>query len=123
MIVVAIIGVLAALGYPSYRKYVMKARRTEAWSKISQIATLEEQYYATHLQYATDLNALGWKDDGNPKPPYAFALTGEGQAYTITATPQNAQANDICGNLGLDHLGNKSATGANDKNRWQCLPE
>jgi type IV pilus assembly protein PilE len=58
MIVVAIIGILAAVALPSYNAYVTKSRRTEAIVQISKVQQLQEKYRANNTSYAT-LQQLG----------------------------------------------------------------
>ena len=45
MIVVVIIGLLAAISYPSYREFVERAKRTEARALLLQIAVDQERFY------------------------------------------------------------------------------
>lgn len=51
MIVVAIIGILAATAIPSFRNYQFKAKRTESFSNLASLATAEHAYFAEHGQY------------------------------------------------------------------------
>ena len=51
MIVVAIVGVLAALGIVSYRKIVLAAHTTEATHMVQSIRTAEESYHAEAQVY------------------------------------------------------------------------
>ncbi|WP_461395325.1 type IV pilin protein, partial [Deferrisoma sp.] len=60
MIVVAILGILAAIAVPMYRGYVSSAKVSEAKSNLETIRLLEEQYYADHKTYVAgaDTSAL-----------------------------------------------------------------
>lgn len=51
MVVVAIVGILAAIAYPSYREYVMRGRIAEATSVLSDMRIKIEQYYADNKTY------------------------------------------------------------------------
>lgn len=53
MIVIAIIGILAAIAIPTYSSYVRKSRTAEAEANINSIAQYEEQYYSENNRYAT----------------------------------------------------------------------
>ena len=58
MIVVVIIGILAALAYPNLEKYLKRARQTEAKTNLSAIYTAQKIYYTLHQSYADDINEL-----------------------------------------------------------------
>ena len=58
MIVVVIIGILAALAYPNLEKYLKRARQTEAKSNLSAIYTAQKIYFTLHQSYAEDINEL-----------------------------------------------------------------
>ena len=58
MIVVVIIGILAALAYPTLEKYLKIARQTEAKTNLSAIYTAQKIYYTLHQSYADDINEL-----------------------------------------------------------------
>ena len=44
MIVVTIIGILAAITYPSYQNYVRKAKRVEAQTALTELVTKLQKY-------------------------------------------------------------------------------
>ena len=58
MIVVVIIGILAALAYPTLEKYLKIARQTEAKTNLSAIYTAQKIYFTLHQSYAEDFNKL-----------------------------------------------------------------
>ena len=58
MIVVVIIGILAALAYPNLEKYLKRARQTEAKTNLSAIYTAQKIYFTLHQSYADDINKL-----------------------------------------------------------------
>ena len=58
MIVVAIIGVLAALAVPRFQSFQAKARQSEAKTNLSHIYTLEQSYYGDHDTF-DDVTAIG----------------------------------------------------------------
>ncbi len=62
MIVVAIIGILAAIAIPNYDSYVKKSRRTDATVMISKIQQAQEKFRANNVAYTNNFgstNGLG----------------------------------------------------------------
>ncbi|MDF1554117.1 MAG: prepilin-type N-terminal cleavage/methylation domain-containing protein [Deferrisomatales bacterium] len=51
MIVVAILGILAAIAVPTYRGYVATAKQSEAKANLETLRLLEEQYFADNRTY------------------------------------------------------------------------
>ena len=64
LIVVVIVGILAAIAYPNYREFTLKARRTEARALLLEIATMQERHYLQNNTYGS-LADLGY---ANPQP-------------------------------------------------------
>jgi prepilin-type N-terminal cleavage/methylation domain-containing protein len=60
MIVVAIIGLLAAIGIPQYAKFQAKARQAEAKSALSALFTAEASFFSVWNQYTIDLKNMGF---------------------------------------------------------------
>jgi prepilin-type N-terminal cleavage/methylation domain-containing protein len=65
LIVVAIIGVLAAVGIPAYVGQQRNAARTEAYSTLQNLRLLEEQFFAEKGSYTTSLGTAGKDHLGN----------------------------------------------------------
>jgi type IV pilus assembly protein PilE len=85
MIVVVIIGLLAAIAYPNYRQYVARAKRNEARAALLQIATNQERFYLQNNTYTTDLTALGF--------PVAGTFRTDTDTYDVWVV--QADANDF----------------------------
>ena len=60
MIVVMIVGVLAAIAYPNYRDAAARAKRNEAKAALLQIATNQERFYLNNNTYTNDMTQLGF---------------------------------------------------------------
>ena len=58
MIVVVIIGIIAAIAYPNLEKYLKRARQTEAKTNLSAIYTAQKIYFTLHQSYTKDINEL-----------------------------------------------------------------
>jgi type IV pilus assembly protein PilE len=126
MIVVAIIGILAAIAYPSYDEYVKRGNRTEGQAFLSDVAARQERYFSQNNTYVTTNASLG-KLYGNsvtaqesPTDKYAITVAAGGAndgGYLLTATQQFGDTK--CGNLTLNALGEKGRTGS-DKTVDEC---
>lgn len=133
MIVVAIVGLLSAIAYPNYTRFVAKSKRASSASVMLQVADRQQQFFMDNKQYATVMTSLGYETDtitindngsvvtaGDSKRTYSLSLTdASATAYTILATPQLSQATSDydCGNLTLTDAGIKGHSGAGD-NCW-----
>lgn len=63
MIVVAIVGILGAIVYPSYQEYIREANRSEAIAELQKLIAAQERYFLNNRQYATRLTELGFAAD------------------------------------------------------------
>ena len=131
MIVVAIIAIISAFAYPSYQRYVIKAKRTVAQNTLLQIADRQQQFFMDNKRYTTDLTDLGFPadphvvdDDGNStvagdsQAVYSLSLSNvTATTWTITAAPLHGQLtrDTYCGSLTITQAGTKGKTGASDK--------
>ena len=92
MIVVAVIGILATIAYPSYQDYIRKARRIDAQGVMLDIQLQQEKYRVNHVSYGSLTDLGSFLSDY-----YTFAISGNtASAYTITATAKSgtSQASD-----------------------------
>lgn len=111
MIVVAIVGILAAVAYPSYTEYVRKSKRAEAQAALQDIALKQQQMLLDTRSYAATLPALGIVVPTSVLPRYTVTLvvgTAAIPSFTATATPINGQVGDSCGALTLAQNGVKT---------------
>lgn len=120
MIVVAIIGIIAAIGYPAYQGSVRKSYRSDAQQLMMQISNRQEQYFLDARQYSTSPVTLGiTRDDWTcvaancQNDRYTAVITVDNAAtpptWSITATARGAQTTD--GNLTLNSAGAKTLAG------------
>ena len=113
MIVVAIIGILAAIAYHSYDEYVKRGNRTEGQAFLSDVAARQERYFSQNNVYVTDdadIAKLGLSNANSATGKYTISLAAGDGGYLLTA---NQQFNDTkCGNLSLNALGEKDRSGS-----------
>ena len=85
VIVVVVIGILAAIAVPSYREYIIRANRTDARAALLALATAQEKYYLQCNSYAGTLNA-GAANACPPGGSLRFPATSERGYYGIAVT-------------------------------------
>lgn len=125
MIVVVIIGVLAAVAYPSYKESVARARRAEARAVLIAAQQWMERFYTENFRY--DRNSANVAVTDASQFPSRFSVSpvpGQGSAvyniavvvtnnvrdvYAVTATRKTgtSMASDRCGDFSIDHLGRR----------------
>lgn len=117
MIVVAIVGILAAIGYPSFQEYGRRAKRSEARAYLMDGAARMERFYSDNNQYATTL-ALARIGPTSENGHYTIGIGGLGvnnQTFTLTAAPAGFTDNK-CGSLSLDNAGTQATSGSGTVN-------
>ncbi|MCP4125585.1 MAG: type IV pilin protein, partial [Gammaproteobacteria bacterium] len=133
MIVVAIVGILAAIAYPSYQEQVRKSRRADANGALLGLANAMQRHATDNGTYLGA--ATGGGDDGAPAIYATQSPVDGGTAYynlTIAATPTQTtfelnatpttaggQNNYMCGTLTLTHTGAKGVSGADTGVGWE----
>lgn len=123
MITVAVVGILAAVAYPSYTSYILRSKRSAAASFVMTVANKQEAAMTNKRQYFgvadgtdTQWTAVGITVPNEVKSYYTVTAVADNAAapptYTITATPKGSQTADTgCGNLTLNQLGTKGVSG------------
>ena len=116
MIVVAIIGILAGIAYPSYQDSVRKSRRAEAHTDLFALQLAMEKARGNCATYATGFgsggctsNQVNYTANSNY---YTLSITGaSASAYTLVATATGAQASDTdCAEITLARNGTQGGT-------------
>ena len=114
MIVVAIVGILAVVAYPSYQEHIRKGYRAAAQEYLMEIAHREQQYFIDNRSFAADVATLNLTTAADVASRYNIAIAvvaGPPPTYTVTATATGAQAPD--GNLSINSAGTKTPA-----NKW-----
>jgi len=108
MIVIAIIGIVITIGYPSITEHVKKTHRTEIAGLLSEQAQSLERFHSKGGVYtnATDLSA------GNDY--YSIAPTLTDQTFSLTATRKSGSMmeGDKCGDFTITNTGARTISNA-----------
>jgi type IV pilus assembly protein PilE len=115
MVVVGILGIIVAFGYPSYRDQVMKSRRAEGMGALLELADRLERYYSDKGTYA-GVTAKDVFRDTTEKGNYKLTIDPDptktnNVQFVVYATPQNSQTKDKCGKFTLTSQGTKTVSG------------
>lgn len=125
MVVVAVIGILAAVAYPSYREFVAKAKRADVAAMLSSAQQWMERFYSENFRY--DKNSAGVAVTDKTQFPTYFSVSpmpGQGSpvydvtvvvvdgtrdVYSLKAVRKagSSMAGDRCGDYYLDQYGRK----------------
>lgn len=122
MITVAVIGILAAIAYPSYTQYVIRGHRAAAQAEMMDIANRQQQFFLANRSYASTLAAMSYTLPAEVAARYGAAISvgnilnascvavssGTVPAFVITFTPTGSQTSD--GALSLSSEGVKCPT-------------
>ena len=115
MVVVAIIGILAAIAYPSYQQFVISSARSEAMTALLDAASKQEQFFADNRQYTASMADLGLSNS-TESDLYSLSATVNAQNFIITATPASGIAleDSECTSFTINEVGVKGSTGSAD---------
>ena len=131
MIVVAIVGIVAAIAYPSYQEQVAKSRRGDCSGALVGLAQSMERFYTVNNTYLGAADAGG--NTGLPAvysttcpvdggtPTYNLTIAAAtASTYTVQAAPTGPQTGDRCGTFTLTNTGVKNISGAASGVNWQA---
>lgn len=113
MVVVAIIGILAAVAYPSYQEHVRRTNRAEVRGILLELAQLLERNYTEANSYENFVLPITQSPRmGTVKYVIQFSTdTPTRNTYTLEAVPEGSMAGDACGTLTLTQTGARGADG------------
>lgn len=102
MIVVAIIGILAAIAIPNFMQYQAKSKQSEAKTNLGGIYTSEVAYFGEQNAFSNDFGLIGFQVASTGTQRYTFTLGGtpllSGNAVTAgctTYTGANVSTNPV----------------------------
>jgi len=105
MVTVVIVSILASIAFPLYLHQLREARRTDARSALTDLASREERYYATNNAYTSTASDVGYSAWGSGSPigsgyyylvaPAITAATSTAPAgFTLVAKPVAGKGQD-----------------------------
>lgn len=129
LVVLAIVGVIAALALPAWQRYLLRVNRTEATTALYQLVAAEERFHQRHGRFTANLTSpppdgLGLRDvTETGRYVLGVSLAADAQTFVASATPASdgGQASDQeCQVFLLDHRGRRGVTGGGDAARcWR----
>ncbi|MBA6391651.1 type IV pilin protein [Colwellia sp. BRX10-3] len=111
LIAVAIVGILAAVAFPSYTDFVSRSNRTEAQRELLRIANMQEQFYVDTRAYTADMTKLGLGKDPFITENSYYSIDAElangGFVLTATALEPQKSNDSSCQTLSVSETGKK----------------
>jgi type IV pilus assembly protein PilA len=114
MIVVAIIGILAAVAIPSYQDYTARSQMVEALNLLSGVKTPVGDYYSNFGAWpvGSDFNDAVPQQDGKYVASMSAAVSSE---YEVTVTMKSS-------NVSPDIVGKQLQLTTSNAQTWTCKP-
>jgi type IV pilus assembly protein PilE len=95
LVVLAVMGILAALALPTYQQQQRQARRGDGQAALLQLQMDQIRWRSAQGSYAQSLGELGWAHDRSPLGHYQIELTdASAQGYTAMASGLGGQSAD-----------------------------
>lgn len=95
LVVLAIMGILAAIAMPHYQQQQRQTRRSDARAALQQLQIDQARHRNTHDGFATQLTDLGWSSDRSPLGLYRIQITqADTDTHAAEAWPTGSQAAD-----------------------------
>lgn len=122
MITVALVAILAAIAFPSFRDQLIRSHRSDAQIALVKAAAAQERWFTENNSYTNSVGNVGGAN--SPEGYYTLAVAIPGDTgctvgarfycFEVTATPTTLGGQDAdtaCATLTIDHKGQKTSTG------------
>ncbi|MBZ2189423.1 type IV pilin protein [Alcanivorax sp. JB21] len=116
MMVVAIIGIISAIVYPSYQNQVERGRVSEGRTELMAAAMRMERCFTANAQYA---GCIAPYESESGLYRISATPTNSNQGFLLTATRILATGQNQCGNLTLTHAGTRGVTSGSAQECWR----
>lgn len=109
VVVMAVIGILAAIAIPQYTDYIRRGYRSAARAQILQLAQTAERIRGERGSYASFSVTSLAVPDGSSGSGIKYLVNGSGTdtTFEVSADPQGTQLVDICGKFKIDQTGRR----------------
>ena len=116
MLVVVILGIIAAFAYPTFLDQVYKSRRGDGKAMLMSVASKQQQFYLDNKTFTNSMTAMGYSADPEDSSEgyYRVDVTAaSATAYTLRARAQNGQTSDSkCLDYTLNSQGTVTVSGS-----------
>lgn len=110
LIVVAVVGILATIAYPSYQDYIKRSKRAAAQAVLVDVATKQHNYLLATRTYTDTISNLAFTIPSEIASDYTFSTTADNTTsppvFSVIATPQGTMQGDVT--LSVNQAGMKS---------------
>ena len=122
MVVVVIVGILAAVAYPNYQEFTDRAKRNEARAALLRLATNQERFYLNNNTFTDDLTDLGFASTPKAETENGYyeieVTSADASNFSATATYlRGGNEAGKCLTYTIDGRGTK--TSDPDTNCWE----
>lgn len=99
MIVVAIIGILAAIAIPNFIRFQARAKQSEVKGNLKSIFTAERSYYQEHDKYSAYIRSIGFAPERGNRYMYTLGAAANGTSESRAAVDIAPTMGDSAGRL------------------------
>ncbi len=114
MIVIVVLSILVAVGYPNYQEFTARAKRNEARAALLMLATNQERFYLNNNTFTADMTQLGFSaSPATTETGYYRVQVTAADASNFTATATYLQGGSEagkCSTFTIDGRGNKTSS-------------
>jgi type IV pilus assembly protein PilE len=113
LIVIVIVGVLAAIGLPAYQEYTRKSKRSDAQQGLTRMAQLQERFFTDNNTFAANATQIGFASNtpATTGGYWQLSIVSGGPTYVLQAVPNPGQHADAdCLTITLDSSGVRGST-------------
>lgn len=119
MIVIVVVGILAAVAYPSYREFSTRAKRNEARAALLRIATEQERWYLNNNAYTSNITDLGFAANPFVTETGSYRVQvlpgADSNQYTAEAVfLLGGNETGVCNRFTINGAGDKTSSPATD---------